>query len=179
MKKKFLVFFLLIPVFIILGLVVGKKPDTEKKSSLHPEVLIDERDIAEEVLIDFFRYASIKDYKKAVGLLSLQTSDWEFMSGFFADEKLKNKEDEKEEILEKYCEVMETCLKAKPVSVEKISDDEYKIITEFVFDNGDIFVLEICCGEDGEETSFVREFEYFVKKINGEYKVTNFPQYRP
>ena len=129
----------------------------------------------EDVLVDFFSLANEGHYKDAVGLLFLDDYYWEFMSVFSTESDLANKE----LILKDFCFAVGTCLTAKPLKTEKVNDNEYVVTTEFLDDDGSVFVYGPCCGATEEEMPPVREFEYTVVRNEGVFMVATPPLYMP
>jgi hypothetical protein len=179
--KAYLVIMLII--LLVGTLLFLKKPKPPaNQPSLTPSPVIT-KDLgpvtAENILVSFFNYVNNNDYENAVTLLSLSSSDWESMGGYASGNSPENFLSNKESILKQYCEAIQTCLKAKPIKVVMLSDTEYRITTQFINQDGSIFVLGPCCGATEETMPSRQEFEYTVMKIDGEYKVANPPQYRP
>lgn len=133
--------------------------------------------LAGKTLNQFFSYLHDKKFDKALELFepSDEERGWESMESFSPTEE----RNDKVKMLKNYCEVVGTCFKSKVLEVKKINDAEYELTAQFIEDNGSVFVLGPCCGATEEEMPAQKEFKYKVKKINGDFKVTNAPVYRP
>ena len=132
---------------------------------------------ARETLIDFFDCLHDGKYDKAVLLFEpreegpgMQGSSWKGLAIF----NLPEDRNDRAKVLKRYCEVVQTCLKVKILNAKRVADDEYKLKVEFLNDDGSTFVYS-CCGSTSSQT----EFDYFVQKINGVYKVRTPPLFRP
>jgi len=123
---------------------------------------------AQTVLENFFTYLANKQYEKAAALYGWGHDDdpgnnLQAWPGVNNAETFKN-----------YCQSVGTCFKTKILTGAEIGGDEYKFIVQFLTDEGEIYehpsVLDF-------ETS--TDFDFKVKKIDGQFKVINPPLYRP
>ncbi len=74
-----------------------------------------------------------------------------------------------------------TCLRMGEVlSTEKSGEGEYTLTVQFLTDDGEIFLLGPCCGEDETSMPPISEFTIRVAADeNEEYKVLDLPPYVP
>jgi len=72
------------------------------------------------------------------------------------------------------------CLKIKKVlTSEQFSPNEFSFIVQFQNNDGGLFKLGPCCGEDKNSQLAQTDFEYTVKKIGGKFSVETPPVYGP
>jgi hypothetical protein len=141
-----------------------------------PEVTtkIDESEIAKNTLTTFFEYLSKNEFEKAISLTD--TND----SAFWDTVKIYSQDnDDKTKMLETYCTATQTCLKAKVLEVKQVTKYEYSLIVQFINKDGSIYKVGPCCGEEPNGQPLKEQFDYTVKKINDDFKVTTPPMYRP
>lgn len=132
-----------------------------------------ESEMAKNTLITFFDYLSQNEFEKAISLTDLNNlSFWDTVKIYDRDFNDKVK------MLEAYCEATQTCLKAKVLKVQQITNSEYILTTQFTNKDGSVYAPGPCCGIE-EETPPKSEFDFTVKKINGAFKVITAPLYRP
>jgi len=170
-------FFHLRPMKIAKSQLFQKSPVSENNSTITaiPSPEANEKTIpsgselqsAQTVLENFFDYLANEQYEEAVVLY-----------GWGYDDDPGNnlqtwKGNNDAETFKNYCESVGTCFRIKILTGAKIDDDEYKFIVQFLTDEGEIYkhpsVLDF-------ETS--TDFNFKVKKINGQFKVINPPLYR-
>lgn len=72
------------------------------------------------------------------------------------------------------------CLPMRAIlSEEVLSETEFRFIVQFVDQNGGIFEIGACCGEDPQNVDPVSEFEFVVKRQGEVYRVITLPPYIP
>ncbi|MCG2722583.1 MAG: hypothetical protein L6290_11320 [Thermodesulfovibrionales bacterium] len=86
---------------------------------------------------------------------------------------------DKAKILQHYCEAVGTCLKVKILNVVKVAGNEYKFKVQFIQDDGNVYEYSPCCGRAEEKTPQQTEFDHYVHKIDGVFKVRTPPLFRP
>ena len=123
---------------------------------------------AQTVLENFFTYLANKQYEKAAALYGWGHDD-DPGNNLQTWPRVNNAE-----TFKNYCQSVGTCFKTKILTGAEIGGDEYKFIVQFLTDEGEIYehpsVLDF-------ETS--TDFDFKVKKIDGQFKVINPPLYRP
>jgi len=125
---------------------------------------------AQETLITFCDLASSEKYEEAAELLAPEV----FNAIAFNKYKSHNFQ-----ILEYYCDSIGTCLETEVISYEQVTEGHYIFTVKFINSDGSEFVRGLCCGATGEEMPPGTEFEYHVKKIADEYKITTPPLWIP
>jgi len=171
-------FFRLRPVKIAKSQLFQKSPVSENNSIItaipspeaNEKTASSDRDSelqsAQIALENFFNYLANEQYEEAVVLYGWGHDDdpgnnLQTWNGNNDAETFKN-----------YCESVGTCLKIKVLTGAEIGSDEYKFIVQFLTDEGEIYehpsVLDF-------ETS--TDFNFKVKKIDGQFKVINPPLY--
>jgi hypothetical protein len=137
---------------------------------------------AKETLINFFSFLHAKHFREAVSLFAPAPSaecgsplgSWDWLEAFSPHED----RGDKSKVLEHYCNGAGTCLNASVLNIEKIGNSKYRLRVRFFRDDGSIFSLGACCGEQTDRppsTSFV----FCVEEIDGIYKVRTVPVYVP
>lgn len=189
--------YLLIMTFILLGIILSgcndswSNQDTAQDNinivdtqAIEPQIESDINDTiqddsiqAQETLISFFAYLSNQDFENALTLFELNEADniWERLKDF----SLPEDRNDKEKILQNYCQAIGTCLPANVIQIQKEDNDTYNLLVQFQNPDTSIFVLGPCCGATEEEMPSQDKFEFKVKKINGTFKVATPPIYRP
>ncbi|MFC1721928.1 hypothetical protein ACFL0Z_03370 [Patescibacteria group bacterium] len=133
---------------------------------------------AQQVLEDFFDYASSGEYAKAALLLEPMeeggevATSWDDMPGLGVEDPPTDHG----EILKLYCESFETCLAVKVLQATKIDDNTYQFEVNFLNADGTTYEMGPCCGATGPPNS---TFVYYVKYIDGDWKVITAPAYHP
>ncbi|GEM_PF-1879823 len=133
---------------------------------------------AQAVLETFFDYASSGQYAEAAKLLEPLpeggevAQSWNDMPGLGTD----NPPTDHGEILEIYCDTFETCLAVEVLSATEETTDLYQFEVQFLNADGSVYEMGPCCGEVGPPTT---KFIYYVKKIDGDWKVITAPPYHP
>lgn len=135
--------------------------------------------LAEKTLTNFFDLLVNNNYTEAVKIFAPPTNtggyDWEGLDAFT---ELSNRNN-KAKVLEDYCNAVGTCLKVKIIETKENSKDHYTFTVNFIESDGSVYVFGPCCGMTEEEMPSTDEFKYDVKKIDGSFKVTTVPLYRP
>lgn len=169
MKKISILF---IGIFLILSGCISSNISNDNTTGY--ESAKEDFEIAQDTLITFFENLSKNEFDKAVNLFSSYDSDWENL-------KVYNEPDETDRviIIKNYCNATTTCMKAEVLNIRKVKDDEYSMVVRFFKKNGDIYVLGPCCGATEEEMPSQEKFDFTVKKIEGEFRVTTPPIYVP
>jgi hypothetical protein len=144
----------------------------EPTQPIAPEITAkDESEKAKETLVSFFNYLSLNEFEKALTLFSLD-------SQFTPLEELAQGNN-KAEVLENYCKATKTCLKATVLEVKQIADYEYNLVVQFSNKDGSLYIFGPCCGATEKEMPSKNKFDFTVKKIDNDFKVTSAPLYRP
>jgi hypothetical protein len=162
--------------------------DSEEKTALKETfVSIDTNDkelqAAEKTLIDFFNYLHDGQYDKAVPLfepceegVGLQRSSWEGILSVLPPEERNNKG----KALGAYYRSVGVPIKANVCAIKRIADNIFKLKIQFLKDDGSIYVYGSCCNATEKEIqSEIQEFDYFIQRVNGVYKVRTPPLFRP
>ncbi len=151
----------------------GRQNDSGKISSEQ-----DESTKAEDALVSFFTHLENQDFEKALLFFELDdpVNDWEGLESF---SPLTEDRRSKANVLKNYCEATGTCLEARVIETKKGNNDTYDLVIQFKNPDGSTFVLEPCCGATEEEMPAQDKFDFKVKKINNDLKVTTAPVYRP
>lgn len=139
---------------------------------------------AEDTLINFFNYLHDGKYDKAVSLfepweegIGMHKSSWEGILSFSPQNK-RNGEG-KAIGLRKIYQSVGVPIKVKILGVEKVADGNYKLRVNFIKDDGEIYIYGPCCGATEKKMPSQSEFDYFVQRVNGVYKVRTPPLFRP
>ena len=124
---------------------------------------------AQTVLENFFTYLANKQYEEAAALYGWGHDDdpgnnLQAWVGANNAETLKN-----------YCEAVDTCLKAKVLTGAKTNNDICKFLVQFIKNDGKIFEHPPYPGAE----TIATDFDFSVKKINGQFKVINPPLFFP
>ncbi len=84
-------------------------------------------------------------------------------------------------LLEAACELNGfQCLPLRSILKEEaLSDTEFLFTVQFVNENGEIFEIGACCGEDPENVVPVSEFDFLVELQGEDYRVVSLPPYIP
>lgn len=146
----------------------------------------DDRELqkAREALVNFFNYLHDGQYDKAVPLfepwdkgIGTQNSSWEGILSFVPREKRNEKG--KAIGLGKLYQSVGVPIRVKILNAEKVADDEYNFKVIFIKDDGSSYIYGPCCGATEKQMPSQSEFDYFVKRIKGVYKVRTPPLFRP
>ncbi|MFH0891621.1 MAG: hypothetical protein V1867_02470 [Candidatus Falkowbacteria bacterium] len=146
--------------------------DGDRSQSLNDDPLARSR----AVLISFFNDLSGGRFEEAVVKFAPEAFDaeaWEWIEGFG-----ENSQESRAQALANYCAAVGTCLPVNVIASEE-REEGYAFKVNFLNPDGSVFVLGPCCGATEAEMPPVREFEYQVRKLGGEYKVVTPPQYVP
>lgn len=148
----------------------------------------EEQDAAVEALESFFANLNQKKYTQAAGLLYLPETavtppkaaenpetSWEGL----AYGGNTQTDATKAQILKEYCESVGTCLKSTTLNARKITEGQYELTVQFTEKSGDLFCFGPCDEAMNNDPTSVSAFNYVVKKMDGEYKVTRGPIYVP
>ncbi len=137
---------------------------------------------AKETLINFFNYLHDGQYNKAVLLfepweegIGMHRSSWEGILSVLPTEE----RNDKGKALGAYYRTVGVPIRAKVLDIKKVADNEFKLKIQFLEDDGSIYVYKLCCGATEKEMQSETEFDYFVHKIDGVYKVRTPPLFRP
>ena len=146
----------------------------KQEIKLIPITTKDESKTAKDTLVTFFDYLGKNEFEKAVEL-------YEFDNGFTLIEELTpaEEQDDKAKVLENFCKAVGTCLEVKVLETKRTTNYEYSMVVQFIKSDGTFYVFGPCCGATEEQMPSTDKFDYTVKKINGEFKVTTPPLYRP
>lgn len=135
----------------------------------------DETKAAQQVLVDFFDLARRNKFDEASEFIQLNSDEWEVLASF-SDGADTN---DRVRLLEDYCSATGTCMRIKVLSSERLDNEVYRFVIQFMTAGGTLFELGPCCGAEDEELPSQKEFEYDVKKVGGSFKVITPPLYRP
>ncbi len=139
-----------------------------------------EKEQAQETLLNFFNYVASDDFKNAVKIFyPLDENDkynWDMITQYRDPEKQNSS---KEEELAYYCSAVGTCLRAELLGFGKRAENDYIFTIQFREKDGSKYIFGPCCGATEEDEPSRTQFEYEVKKIDGDYKVVTPPLYRP
>jgi hypothetical protein len=120
-------------------------------------------------LVSFFDALSTGQFENAVEFFDFEGhGEWVYSSS-----------DDPAQILEDYCAATGTCLRAEVLATNEVNGDEYTLTVQFFNSDGSIYIAGPCCGATEEEMPSQDTFEFTVKKIDGVFKVTTAPLYRP
>lgn len=154
-------------------LISAEKQPVIKQPVKDEAAVNNESEAAKNTLITFFDYLSENEFEKAISLTDLDDSS------FWDTVKIYDRGfNDKVKMLEAYCEATQTCLKAKVLKVQQVTNAEYILTTQFTNKDGSVYAPGPCCGAE-EDTPPKSEFDFTVKKINNIFKVTTAPLYRP
>ena len=167
---------------------IGQKSCSEKRANnvtaVSPSAPLstspagEDETLAQQTLEDFFTYAGQKNYQAAAELLEPMpeggevATSWQNMPGLGTDNQLTDHG----AILKVYCETFETCLPVKVLRSSQQPNAMYQFEVSFLNPDGSVYELGPCCGAEGPATT---EFIYYVKKIDGQWKVITAPLYHP
>lgn len=174
MKNKTIIFIVVQIIAFLIGTFTLHAIDTIDK----------ELQVAKETLINFFNYLHDEQYNKAVLLfepweegVGMHRSSWEgILSGLLPE---KRNDEGKALALGAYYRTVGVPIRAKVLDIKKVADNEYKLKIQFLKNDGIVYVYGPCCGATEKEMPSETEFDYFVHRINGIYKVRTPPLFRP
>ena len=168
----------------------GYSPSNQVNSgtTTETEETDEEQDAAVKALESFFANLNQKKYAQAADILYLPETavkpataednpetSWEGLAyGGNADPDAT-----KAQILKDYCESVGTCLKSTIQNARKITDGQYELTVQFTEKSGDLFCFGPCDQSMSNDPTSVSAFNYGVKKIDNEYRVTRGPIYVP
>ncbi|QQR84036.1 hypothetical protein IPJ72_02470 [Candidatus Peregrinibacteria bacterium] len=134
----------------------------------------------EQTLISFFDSLAKQDYQSAVKLFyptdATGNYDWSLVTQY---RDLNKQNPSKAEELAYYCKAVETCLKVEILNGAQINSDLYSFEVQFKKADNTVFLYGPFDGNTAEESPPETKFHYKVQKIDGMYKVTTPPLYRP
>jgi cytohesin len=166
-------------------IMTGSKAPPIAKTTEEPHVISKdyaELQEAEKTLIGFFEYLHDKQFDKAVNLFEpreegggMHGSGWEWL----ASSSPRETRGDKGKVLESYCAGVGTCLRVRILAAKRVDANKYRFKVQFLKDDGDIYEYGPCCGEPEDKMPLLKEFVYFVHRIDGVYKVRTPPLYRP
>lgn len=160
----------------------------EKVSLKETLVSIDTTDkelqAAKKTLINFFNYLHDGQYDNAALLfepweegVGMHRSSWEGILSVLLPEESNDKG--KALALGAYYRTVGVPIRAKVLDIKKVADNEYKLKIQFLKDDGSIYVYGTCCVATEKEMPSETEFDYFVHRIKGVYKVRTPPLFQP
>ncbi len=136
---------------------------------------VSEEDIAFQTLVDFLNALHSGDYASAEALYG---GSYEILIGYNPDLDPADHA----ALLERACEINGlNCLKLKTASLDpSISENEFIFSVELQTEDGALFEIGPCCGEDEESFVPVSTFSFKVVKIGSEnFQVMDLPPYTP
>lgn len=134
----------------------------------------------EQTLINFFDSLVNKDYESAVKIFYPVDANGDYNWNMVTQYRDPNKQNAtKSEELAYYCEAVGTCLKIEVLSSAGINKDIYAFKAQFRDQDNNIFLYGPFGGMTAEQSPPETKFQYYVKKIDGVYKVITPPLYRP
>lgn len=176
MKIKNLTYTILfLAVIVGLYLFFGKRnfPPTSPTIPMPPITKIESSSTSESALVYFFDYLNNKDYVSASNLFYLSSQEKENFIKMIPSESSDSFVNlPMDRLLQEYCQIMPTCLPVDVIENTEISPTESKFTVQHFRANRSIFQAPGYMGSAPRDT-----FEYTVKKINGQFKVTTPPAY--
>lgn len=168
--KKISLLIIIGTALLLFGCNTRLLPQTENNKN----TTTDESQKAATTLTTFFDYLNKNEFDKAVSLTDPNdTSFWDAVKIYAQDAK------DMPGILKNYCTATQTCLQANVTKITPGANGEYKLAVQFLNKDGTTYIFGPCCGATEEEMPSVSTFDFTVKKINGIFKVTTPPLYRP
>jgi hypothetical protein len=132
-----------------------------------------EMDMARDTLLEYFEALHSGDHQRVVEIYG---GSYEILQDWNPDIA----EDDYELLFWYACNVNgAVCLRIKNVVQEIQVGDEYIFTVEFQLNNGDLFVLGPCCGASQEGDAAQTQFDFTVRKMDGQYLVQELPVYSP
>ena len=133
-------------------------------------------DHARQTLIDYFSLLHAGDYEAAV---ARQAYDEDYYTWLRQNNTDVDPQD-RAALMRAACTYQLVCREVKQVlRGEQGSENQYEFWVEFANEDGTLFVLGPCCGEDETSAPSVSEFQFFVEKVDSEFFVHGGPVYRP
>lgn len=178
MKKTIVIFFLVVSLALVGCTVKEEESDSSSQETTEKEVPLDELQEAKDTVIIFFDHLHDGEYDKAVELYQPEDgmpSSWEEYEAYSESEDKSNHAT----LLKDFCNLVRTCHRVNVIDSKKEAEGQYTLTVQFIQDDGEVFVLGPCCGETEETMPSQDKFDYKVKKIDGKFKVTTSPLYRP
>lgn len=165
--RKFITGLLLLPLLLLAG-CLGQSPEK-------PAAPPDEAAQAEVAARDFYEALHQGDYQTAVDLYG---GSYDVLTGMNSDLDPENRSG----LLAQGCEVNGlVCMQMGEVlSAERSGEGEYTFTVQFLRDDGEVFVLGPCCGEDETSMPPVSEFQVRAARDGSkEFKALDLPPYLP
>ncbi|MGE5893017.1 MAG: ankyrin repeat domain-containing protein [bacterium] len=170
--------------------LIGSEPENERtaKEKVETQEPFDsannEFQEVKDALVNFFNYLHDGQYDKAVLLFEpwkegtgMHESSWEGISSSLLPED-RNEKGKALGLGIQYRSIG-VRVRARVLDVRKADTDLYRLRIQFVQEDGSIYAYGPCCGESEETTPPLKEFIYFVERIDGVYKVRTPPLFRP
>jgi len=133
-------------------------------------------DHARQTLIDYFSALHNGDYEAAV---ARQAYDEDYYVWLRQNNQDVDPED-RAALMEAACTYQLVCREVlQVVSGEQTSDTEFEFWVEFANEDGTLFALGPCCGENETTMPPVSQFQFFVEKVGSEFLVHGGPVYMP
>ena len=134
----------------------------------------------EQTLNIFFDSLVNQNYENAVKIFYPIDANGDYDWNLITQYRDPNKQNTtKVEELAYYCEAVGTCLKVEVLSSAGIDKYLYAFKVQFRDKDDNIFLYGPFGGMTAEQSPPETKFQYYVKKIDGVYKVITPPLYRP
>ena len=181
MKKTIIIFFLVASLVLVGCTVKDKKEESDsstQETTKEEQAPLEESQEAKDTVIIFFDHLHDGEFDKAVELYQPEDGTPNSWEGYEAYSQSEDKSNHAT-LLEDYCNLVQTCHRVNVLEDKKTAEGQYTLTVQFIKDDGEIFVLKPCCDETEETMPSQDKFDYKVKKIDGKFKVTTAPIYKP
>ena len=137
---------------------------------------VEDFDHARQTLIDYFSLLHAGEYEAVV---ARQANDQDYYALLRQNNPDVDPND-RAALMQAACTYQLVCREVKQVlRGEQSSENEYEFWVEFANEDGTLFVLGPCCGENETTMPPVSEFQFFVEKVGSEFFVHGGPVYVP
>ncbi len=172
--KNVSVIIILFFLMFAIGMFLWNKEESKEKNDIANNKLT-----AYQTLDAFFDFLVNKNYEDAVKIFYPVNENGDYDWNMLVYHTPNKENPTKAEDLAYYCEAVGTCLDVEILkSIEK-EKDFYFFEVQFKDENGNIFLYGPFGGVTADNTPPKTKFQYYVKKIDGIYKVITPPLYRP
>jgi hypothetical protein len=133
-------------------------------------------DHARQTLIDYFSALHNGDYAAAI---TRQAYDEDYYTWLRQNNPDIDPND-RAALMQAACTYQLVCREVKQVlRGEQSAENEFEFWVEFANEDGTLFVLGPCCGENETTMPPVSEFQFFVERVDSEFLVHGGPVYMP